>query len=65
LKAGDRVFRWDGRERLAVTVRSVSRTGREEPVFNLILGDSAVFVADGFLVRSKPPAPASPARARE
>jgi hypothetical protein len=57
LQAGDRVFRWDGRERLAVTVRSVSATGREEPVFNLILGDSASFVANGFLVRSKPPAP--------
>jgi hypothetical protein len=64
LKAGDRVFRWDGRERRAVTVRSVSPTGREEPVFNLILGDSAVFVAGGFLVRSKPP-PASPAGAEE
>jgi hypothetical protein len=63
LKAGDRVFRWDGRERRAVTVRSVSLTGREEPVFNLILGAPAVFVADGFLVRSKPPSLASPVRA--
>jgi hypothetical protein len=61
LKAGDRVFRWDGRERLAVTVRSVVLTGREEQVFNLILGEPAMFVADGFLVRSKPPAPSSPA----
>jgi hypothetical protein len=61
LKAGDRVWRWDGRARRAVTVRSVSPTGRQERVFNLILGDSAIFVADGFLVRSKPPAPASPA----
>jgi hypothetical protein len=58
LMAGDRVFRWDGRERLAVTVQSVSSTGREGPVFNLILGDPGIFVANGFLVRSKPPAPA-------
>jgi hypothetical protein len=58
LKAGARVFRWDGRERLAVTVQSVSPTGREEQVFNLILGDPGIFVANGFLVRSKPPAAA-------
>jgi len=58
LKAGDRVFRWDGRERRPVTVRSVSATGRQERVFNLIVGDPVFFVADGFLVRSKPPAPA-------
>jgi len=58
LKAGDRVFRWDGRERRAATVRSVSATGRQERVFNLIVGDPVFFVADGFLVRGKPPAPA-------
>jgi hypothetical protein len=57
LQAGDRVWRWDGRERRAVTVRSVAPTGREERVFNLILGEPVAFVADGFLVRSKPPAP--------
>jgi len=56
LKAGDRIFRWDGRQRIVVTVQSVSPTRREEQVFNLILGDPAIFVADGFLVRSKPPA---------
>jgi transposase-like protein len=58
LQAGDRVFRWDGHARRAVAVRSVSPTGRQERVFNLILGEPAVFVAGGFLVRSKPPAPA-------
>jgi hypothetical protein len=57
LKPGDRVFRWDGRKRRAVAVSSVSLTGREQRVFNLILGDPAIFVAGGFLVRSKPPAP--------
>jgi hypothetical protein len=28
---------------------------RTEKVFNLILGDSEIFVAGGFLARSKPP----------
>jgi hypothetical protein len=59
LKPGDRVFRWDGRARQAVTVRSVTATGRQEQVFNLILGEPAIFVAGGFLVRSKPPPPPS------
>jgi hypothetical protein len=57
LKAGNRIWRWDGKERLAVKVHSVAPTEREEPVFNLILADPALFVADGFLARSKPPAP--------
>jgi hypothetical protein len=63
LKPGDRIFRWDGRERRAVMVRSVSYTGWEETVFNLIVGEPPLFVADGFLVRSKPPPSASPAQA--
>jgi hypothetical protein len=58
LKAGDQIFRWDGRARRAVAVRSVTPKDREEQVYNLILGDPAVFIADGFLARSKPPAPA-------
>jgi hypothetical protein len=57
LKAGDRVWRWDTGKRRAVTVQSVSATGREERVFNLVLGEPTVFVANGFLARSKPPAP--------
>jgi len=56
LKAGDRIWRWDAVERRAVTVKSVSATGREERVFNLVLGEPTVFVANGFLARSKPPA---------
>ena len=43
-------------------VRSVSASGREEAVFNLILGIEAIFVANGYLVRSKPPAPAAAGR---
>ena len=41
---------------MEAVVREVVDTGRDEPVFNLILGDSAVFVAGGFLARGKPPA---------
>jgi hypothetical protein len=56
LKAGHRIWQWrDGRRQEAV-VREVVATGRNEQVFNLVLGDSAVFVAGGFLVRGKPPA---------
>jgi hypothetical protein len=62
LKAGDRIGRWDGSARVTTTVRSVSETGREESVFNLILAEPAIIVADGFLVRTKPPASAVSAR---
>jgi hypothetical protein len=55
LQAGDRVFRWQDGKRQAVRVRAVHATDRVEQVFNLVLGDSEVFVADGFLARSKPP----------
>jgi hypothetical protein len=58
-KPGDRVWRFDGKERRAATVRSVTSTGREEPVYNLVLGNREVFIAGGFLARSKPPAPAA------
>jgi hypothetical protein len=62
LKAGDRIWRWEGGKRRAVTVRSVQLTVREAQVFNLILADPALFIANGFLARSKPPAPAIAAR---
>jgi hypothetical protein len=62
LKPGDRICCWDGGKRRAAAVQSVSASGREQSVFNLILGDPAIFVADGFLVRSKPAAPAAPGR---
>jgi hypothetical protein len=57
LKAGDRILRWNGSERRVATVWSVAATGREEKVFNLILVHPGIFVANGFLARSKPPAP--------
>jgi hypothetical protein len=56
LKAGDRIDRWEGDKRVAVTVKEITLTGREAQVFNLILGDPVHFVANGYLVRSKPPA---------
>jgi len=56
LKEGDRIWQWRGHARARVVVRSVAPTGRKAPVFNLIVGDSAVFVAGGFLARGKPPA---------
>jgi hypothetical protein len=57
LKAGDLIHAWDGGERRTVAVRSVESTGRESPVYNLVLGEPVLFVAGGFLARSKPPAP--------
>jgi hypothetical protein len=56
LKAGDPILRWQYGKRQIVKVRAVSPTDRLEKVFNLILGDTEIFIADGFLARSKPPA---------
>jgi hypothetical protein len=55
LVEGDHIWRWEGGERRAVRVVAVVPTGRETSVFNLVVGDSAVFVAGGFLARGKPP----------
>jgi hypothetical protein len=60
LTPGDRIWKWDGRERKAVVVKSIVPTGRETTVYNLVVGDKAVFIADGFLARSKPPATDKP-----
>jgi hypothetical protein len=38
-----------------VRVLEVSSTGRMQKVFNLVLGDREVFIANHFLARSKPP----------
>ncbi len=59
LKPGDRVWRWRDGKRAEAVVRAVAATGRTEAVFNLIVGDSATFVAGGFVVRGKPPAAAA------
>ncbi len=64
LKPGDRVWQWRDGKRAEAVVRAIVPTGRREAVFNLIVGDSATFVAGGFIVRGKPPAdPAAPAAA--
>ena len=55
LKAGDKIYRWEGNERRATKVHSVSPTMREAKVFNLVLRGEAVFIANGYLARSKPP----------
>lgn len=55
LQPGDQILRRQGEEIVAVRVLSVTSTDRTEKVFNLILGNSEIFVANGFLARSKPP----------
>lgn len=56
LKPGDKIRRWQDKGIRVATVLEATRTDRAEKVFNLILGDSEIFVAGGFLARSKPPA---------
>ena len=38
---------------MEATVDAVTSAGQDEPMFNLILGDSTVFVAGDFLARGK------------
>ena len=52
----DPLWQWREGRRKEVVVEEIAPTGRHEPVFNLIVGESAIFVAEGFLVRGKPPA---------
>jgi hypothetical protein len=63
LKAGERIWRWQNGRRAEVAVAEIAPTKRTERVFNIVVGESVVFVANNFLVRGKPPAPA-PAAAR-
>jgi hypothetical protein len=56
LQSGDEILRCQNGSILPVKVRHVGRTARMETVFNLVLGDEDLFVAGGFLARSKPPA---------
>ena len=55
LTAGDRIWRWEGNERRPAPVVAVVPTDAEADVFNLVVGESAVFVAGGYLARGKPP----------
>jgi hypothetical protein len=52
---GDIIWRWDGGERRPARVQGVAPTEGEVPVYNLVVGESNVFVANGFLARGKPP----------
>jgi hypothetical protein len=65
LAEGEQIWRWEGGERRAAKVLAVVPTGREVAVFNLVVGDSAVFVAGGFLARGKPPLDGGPSGAAE
>ena len=58
------VFDREG-ELIRASVTRVSRTARYETVYNVILGDSQIFIASGFLVRSKPPAETAGKRRRQ
>ncbi len=52
---GDRIWRWSEGKRCSARVEAIVATDREATVFNLVVGESAVFVAGGFLARGKPP----------
>lgn len=60
LTVGEKIWRWDNGERKSVTVKEVSAPVREAAVFNLVVGDGKVFVANGFLARGKPPVTGHP-----
>ncbi|MDX1947532.1 MAG: Hint domain-containing protein [Pirellulaceae bacterium] len=56
LLPGDTILAYRAGEVVPVAVLSVGSTGETAAVFNLVIGDSELFVAGGFLARSKPPA---------
>ena len=55
LQPGDLVLHREDEVVRAVQVLDVSSTERMAHVFNVVLGDSEIFVAGGYLARSKPP----------
>ena len=58
LKPGDRIWRWQNGKRFAATVLEVSAAEGKVEVFNLLFEEQKSFIADGFVVRSKPVAEA-------
>jgi hypothetical protein len=64
LQPGDEILWCQNGSILPVRVLDVRRTARTEPVFNLVLGDEELFVAGGFVARSKPPADSAVASVR-
>jgi hypothetical protein len=55
LVEGDLIWRWEDCKRRPARVLSVTQTGQETPVFNLVVGESLIFIAGEFLARGKPP----------
>lgn len=55
LQAGDLVLHREGEKIRAVQVMELTSTLRTEQVFNVVLEDGDIFVAGGYLARSKPP----------
>jgi hypothetical protein len=55
LAAGEVIWQWAIDKRTAATVIAVVSTSRHAPVYNLVVGDGKVFIANGFLARGKPP----------
>ncbi len=55
LQPGDMVLHRDGTNVRPVRVLEVASAERVAQVFNVVLGDSEIFVAGGYLARSKPP----------
>lgn len=55
LTAGDVIWRWVNDERQGVRVFDVVPTARHAAVYNLVVGEGKVFVANGFLAKGKPP----------
>jgi hypothetical protein len=56
LSPGDTILRYEAGNIVPATILSISSPGPIEKVFNLVLGNRELFVAGGFLARSKPPA---------
>lgn len=59
LKRGDSILLYRGGEVHTVKVVDAAATSQWVTVFNLVLGNSELFVANGFLARSKPAADAT------
>lgn len=55
LAKGDVIWRWEKSERCPARVLGVYPDKQDVNVFNLVVGESAVFIAGGFLARGKPP----------
>lgn len=55
LTAGDLLVRWHGGARTTTTVRGVTSLDKTEAIFNLVLRERGTFIANGYLVSSKPP----------